>query len=174
DLVLCECADQLELLLGGVDGLLLLASRRPLASAGLVAAALRGRLMTLGPDDLVFEHGEAAGLFVDPDEAVAVLADAGGWPLLVAYAASTGLPLAAGAVSAASGRVSRKGRGSVCSSRRRYRTRRVNSNTAVSVWGSPSWSPSPTRPWPLATRSLSSKPVGSSMSSRTRHCSHQP
>ncbi|HET8985606.1 MAG TPA: BTAD domain-containing putative transcriptional regulator [Trueperaceae bacterium] len=101
DLEQGACADQLELLLGGVEGLLLLASRRPLASAGLVTAALRGRLMTLGPDDLVFDDDDAAGLFVDPVEAAAVLADAGGWPLLVAYAASTGLPLAAGAVSAA-------------------------------------------------------------------------
>lgn len=101
DLEQGECADQLELLLGGVDGLLLVASRRPLASAGLVAAALRGRLMTLGPDDLTFDHGEAAELFVDPAEAADALADAGGWPLLVAYAASTGLPLAVGAVSAA-------------------------------------------------------------------------
>jgi len=101
DLEQSECSDQLELLLGGVDGLLLLAARRPLASAGLVTAALRGRLMTLGPDDLVFELSEAAELFVDAGAAAAAVADAGGWPLLVAYAANTGTPLAAGAVSAA-------------------------------------------------------------------------
>lgn len=101
DLEQQECADQLEALLGGVEGLLLLVTRRPLASAGLVAAALHGRGMTLGPDDLAFDEHEAASLFDDPAVASAALAETGGWPLLLSYAAATGGPLPDQAVTAA-------------------------------------------------------------------------
>lgn len=99
DLEQHECRDHLELLLQGVDGLLLLASRRPITSAGLVTAALRGRVMTLAADDLEFDRAEASTLFGDDTRAAAVLAEAGGWPLPVAYTAATGLPMAADAVS---------------------------------------------------------------------------
>ena len=99
DLEQHECRDHLELLLQGVDGFLVLASRRPITSAGLVTAALRGRVMTLGPEDLEFDRVEAAALFGDDTRAAAVLAEAGGWPLPVAYTAGTGLPMAADAVS---------------------------------------------------------------------------
>ncbi len=92
DLDQAECADQLEVLLEGMDGLLALASRRPLSSAGLVAAALRGRLMTLGPEDLAFDAEEAAALLQGSGSSADVIAETAGWPLLVAYAANTGSP----------------------------------------------------------------------------------
>lgn len=101
DLDQAECSDQLELMLTGLDGLLVLVSRRPLSSPQLVAAALRGRLMTLGPQDLSFSHEEASTLFEDPAAADAASAESGGWPLLLAHVANVGSLPAPSAIASA-------------------------------------------------------------------------
>lgn len=92
----------LDKLLHEPAGVLLLASRGPLAPPELARLGAEGRLLALGAGDLAFDAREAAALFRgDEKRAAAALETCGGWPLLLANAAATGGAPAATSVAAA-------------------------------------------------------------------------
>lgn len=83
--------DVLGRLLTEPGGVLLLASRGPLAPPEFARLSARGRLLTLMAGDLAFDEAEAAALFGgDRARAAAALESCGGWPLLLAHLAVTG------------------------------------------------------------------------------------
>lgn len=86
-----ERDEVLDRVLAEPGGVLLLASRGPLAPPEFARLGARGRLLTLSATDLAFDAAEATELFGgDAERAAAALRDCGGWPLLLAHLAVTG------------------------------------------------------------------------------------
>ncbi len=90
DLESLEDPEALTPLLKDVRGLLLLASRAPVAASEVPRLLTSGRLVRLGPNELGFTDAEAAQLFADADTARRVWSRVHGWPLPLHFASLTG------------------------------------------------------------------------------------
>ena len=77
-------------LLRDLRGLVLLASRTPIASPEVPRLLTEGRLIRLQGDDLAFSEAEAAALFGDAEHGRRMLERTSGWPLPLHFAALTG------------------------------------------------------------------------------------
>lgn len=82
--------EHLEPLLRGLGGLLLLASRKPLACAGLLELQAKGAVLRFGAAELAFTREEARALIGDATWAEEVWRQSQGWPLPLHLAALTG------------------------------------------------------------------------------------